>query len=290
MTCYGDRRNIQHGLPIWKDGWPCSTHDSPSNVPKGVGNMRLQCRYVGLVVVADLYFLVQLDLPMIHKQILKFLQAYVDAPLEKAMRRSLELIDTEYVSPIMDPGRVTKLLAPNTQEPTEFNNATQNDEISPHQESKLTNLVHIERRANLLEAQISHHRHVTLFNTRREQFDTIEKEGRKILQPALAIEMTKADKREGGLVRRFDSNAGEYTRLVTEMISSRASSLGYVESILANWDISDSNRVKVYLEEISLLKHCVIDMREERIRQDELVVEKILQTKKVLEEDIFLAC
>jgi hypothetical protein len=31
-------------------------------------------------------------------------------------------------------------------------------------------------------------------------------------------------------------------------------------------------------------------MREERIRQDELVVEKILQTKKVLEEDIFLAC
>ncbi len=74
------------------------------------------------------------------------------------------------------------------------------------------------------------------------------------------------------------------------MISSRASSLGYVESILANWDISDSNRVKVYLEEISLLKQRVNDMREERIRQDELVVEKILQTKKVLEEDIFLAC
>jgi hypothetical protein len=106
----------------------------------------------------------------------------------------------------------------------------------------------------------------------------------------MALEMTKADKREGGLVRRFDSNAGEYTRLVSEMISSRASSLGYVESILANWDVSDSNRVKVYLEEISLFKQRVKDIREERIRQDELVVEKILQTKKVLEEDIFLAC
>ena len=217
----------------------------------------------------------------------------MDGPLEKAMRRSLELIDTEYVNPIMDPRRATKLLTPNTHgESTDSNNATsQNDEIiSPHQESKLPNLVYIERRANLLEAQISHHRHVTLFHARREHFDTIEKEGRKTLQPALALEMTKADKREGGLVRRFDSNAGEYTRLVTEMISSRASSLGYVESILANWDISDSNRVKVYLEEISLLKERVNDMREERIRQDELVVEKILQTKKVLEEDIFLAC
>lgn len=215
----------------------------------------------------------------------------MDAPLEKAMRQGLELIDTEYVSPIMDPRRVTKLLALNTHgESTDSNKSTQNDEISPHQESKLPNLVYIERRTNLLEAQISHHRHVTLFHTRREQFNTIEKEGRKTLQPALALEMTKADKREGGLVRRFDSNAGEYIRFVMEMISSRASSLGYVESILANWDISDSNRVKVYLEEISLLKQRVNDMREERIRQDELVVEKILQTKKVLEEDIFLAC
>ena len=210
----------------------------------------------------------------------------MDGPLEQSMRRSLELIDTEYVSPIMDPRRATKLLAQNTHEES----TDSNDEIDPHQESKLPNLVYIERRANLLEAQISHHRHVTLFHARREHFDTIEKEGRKTLQPALALEMTKADKREGGLVRRFDSNAGDYTRLVSEMISSRASSLGYVESILANWDVSDSNRVKAYLEEISLLKQRVKDMREERIRQDELVVEKILQTKKVLEEDIFLAC
>ena len=186
----------------------------------------------------------------------------------------------------MDPRRATKLLAQNTH----GESTDSNDEIDPHQESKLPNLVYIERRANLLEAQISHHRHVTLFHARREHFDTIEKEGRKTLQPALALEMTKADKREGGLVRRFDSNAGEYTRLVSEMISSRASSLGYVESILANWDVSDSNRVKVYLEEISLFKQRVKDIREERIRQDELVVEKILQTKKVLEEDIFLAC
>lgn len=211
----------------------------------------------------------------------------MDEPLEKAMGQSLELIDTEYVSPIMDPRRATKLLAP--EETTDSNNATQNDEMSPHQESKLPNLVSIERRTNLLEAQISHHRHVRLFHARREHFDAIEKEGRKTLQPALALEMTKADKREGRVVRRFESNAGMYTRLVTEMTSSRASSLGYVECKLANWDISDSNRVRVYLEEISLFKQRVNDMREERIRQDELVVEKILQTKKMLEEDIFLS-
>jgi hypothetical protein len=57
-----------------------------------------------------------------------------------------------------------------------------------------------------------------------------------------------------------------------------------------NWDIRDSTRVEHYLEEIRMLKQRVIDMRGERIRQDELVVVKIMQTKKVLEEDIFLAC
>ena len=92
------------------------------------------------------------------------------------------------------------------------------------------------------------------------------------------------------MVRRFDSNAGEYTRVVTDMTSSRVSSLGYIERRLENWDISDSNRAENYLEEIRMLKQRVTDMRRERIRQDELVVEKIMQTKKVLEEDIFLAC
>lgn len=91
-------------------------------------------------------------------------------------------------------------------------------------------------------------------------------------------------------MRRFDSNSGEYTGVVTEMTSSRVSSLGYIERRLMNWDIRDSTRVEHYLEEIRMLKQRVIDMRGERIRQDELVVVKIMQTKKVLEEDIFLAC
>jgi hypothetical protein len=92
------------------------------------------------------------------------------------------------------------------------------------------------------------------------------------------------------MVRRFDSNSGEYTGVVTEMTSSRVSSLGYIERRLMNWDIRDSTRVEHYLEEIRMLKQRVVDMRGERIRQDELVVVKIMQTKKVLEEDIFLAC
>lgn len=223
----------------------------------------------------------------------------MDEPLEQAMRRSLELIDTGYVRPIMDPMRAADLresgyqakhesdvVALTHEESVDSNRATKTA-AAPHAPP---NLVSIERRTNLLEARMNHHRHVTLFHSRRENFDSINKECIKTLQPALALEVAKADKREGGMVRRFDSNAGEYTRVVTEMTSSRVSSLGYIERRLENWDISDSNRAENYLEEIRTLKQRVADMRRERIRQDELVVEKIMQTKKVLEEDIFLAC
>jgi hypothetical protein len=223
----------------------------------------------------------------------------VDEPLEQAMRRSLELIDSDYVRPIMDPRRAanfdensyhTKHKSEKAgvfyEESKDTNDAT-NTATTPH---TLPNLVTIERRTNLLEDQMNHHRHVTLFHSRRENFDAIDKECRTSLQPALALEMTKADKREGGMVRRFESNAGEYTRVVTEATSSRVSSLGYIERRLTNWDVRDSTRAERHLEEIRMLKQRVIDMRWERIRQDELVVEKIMQTKKVLEEDIFLAC
>jgi hypothetical protein len=213
------------------------------------------------------------------------------------MRRSLELIETEYIRPIMDPrtasnfeanqaGQESDKVCAANEESIDLNGATDTT-TTPH---ALTNLVSIERRTNLLEDQMNHHRNVTLFHSRRENFDVIDKECRQTLQPSLALEMNKADKREGGMVRRFESNAGEYTRVLMEMTSSRASSLGCIERRLASWDICDSTRAKHYLEEIRLMKQHVIDLRRERIRQDELVVEKIMQTKKVLEEDIFLAC
>ena len=102
--------------------------------------------------------------------------------------------------------------------------------------------------------------------------------------------MTKADKREVGLIRRFDASSGEFSRLSAELTASRKSSLGLIDKRIDDWDLSDLSRAEYYLAEIQKLKQRVLKEREERIRQDELVVEKIIKAKKTLEEDIFLAC
>ena len=209
-------------------------------------------------------------------------QQYIVEPIEDTTRRSLQKINSEFVMPIMDP----TLAAAST---SKINDGDNQVEKTGHS-SSLPNLVSIERQSNTLEAQMNHHKHVTLYQSRRKNFDSIDQECRKTVSPELALEMTKADKREVGLIRRFDASSGEFSRLSAEMTASRKSSLGLIEKAIDDWDLSDLSRAEYYLAEIQKLKQRVLKEREERILQDELVVEKIIQAKKTLEEDIFLAC
>lgn len=244
----------------------------------------------------------------------------MDGPLEQAMRRSLERITTDFVVPIMDPKYATNNLHDDNglhrelpssavenkdcgedivlgeihDESHDANNANATvDTTTPAETTApttLPNLVSVERCTNHLESQMNHYKHITLVQARRQSFDDIDKTCRHTLHPALVLEMTKANKREGGVVRRFESNAGEYTRLVAEMTASRASSLGYIKNEVDDWETIDSTFAEHYLEEIQFLKQRVMETRDERMRQDEMVVEKMIQVKKALEEDIFSVC
>jgi hypothetical protein len=228
------------------------------------------------------------------------------------MRRSLERITTDFVVPILDPRYASNLHDNSLQrdqppsaeaidsednndsigkaqyEPLDANEATDTTITAPT--TTLPNLVSVERRTNHLEDQMNHYKHITLAQARRQSFDNIDKTCRQNLQPALVLEMTKANKREVGVVRRFESNAGENVRLVAEMTASRVSSLGYITNEVDDWETIDSTFAEHYLEEIQLMKQRVIELREERMRQDEMVVKRILQDKTVLEAGLFSVC
>ena len=239
-------------------------------------------------------------------------EEYVDGPLEQVVMRSLDRIDTDFIRPIMDPKRAAPMTTasssgrstPITDNSGEKQSAsadetevilkedTNDDNSTADNNTKskpLPNLVSIERKTYALESQMNHQQHVTLFDSRRQNFDAIDKTCRTTLQPALALEITKADKREVGMVRRFESRSGENARLLSELTSGRASSLGYLESEVDEWESSNAKNAEKDLEEIERLKELAIEEREERILEDEAVVEKIKQTKKHLEEAIFFA-
>ena len=95
---------------------------------------------------------------------------------------------------------------------------------------------------------MNHHKHVTIFDSRRKNFDAIDIACRKTIQPALGLETTKADKLKTGMSRRFDSGSDECTRLAAKMTSSCVSSLGYIEKGIDDLDPSEMMRAEHYLE------------------------------------------
>ncbi|KAL7465735.1 hypothetical protein ACHAXS_006050 [Conticribra weissflogii] len=231
-------------------------------------------------------------------------------PLECAMRRSLDRIDTAFIRPILDPVRANEIPQNgegnvNGNECTERKNGNRgegevntpseekkdsSDSSSQQREqkrsSKLPNLVFIERRANLLEAQMNHHKHVTLFHAKRHHLDSIEQSFRTTLQPALTLEATKADKREGGMVRRFESSAGEYSKRLAECHASRVSALGCIQKKIDSCGGIDETYAQKILGEIRELKTLVQMESEERQKQDEIVVEKMLNSMNMLQEEM----
>lgn len=196
----------------------------------------------------------------------------INAPLEGVMSRSLGKIEGRFVRAFMDPARADGRVQ--AEEGTEEKKES-NDE-------KKHNLVSVERRINLLEAQMNHHQHITLFHSQKRNFDSFQQQARTMLEPALALESTKADKREGALVRRFEASAGEYTRLLAEIQASRASSLGIVQKEIDSWKGIDESRAEHFLSEIRSLKDMVRKESEERKRQDDYVLKLVdLQTRRL---------
>ncbi|KAL3770733.1 hypothetical protein ACHAWO_006557 [Cyclotella atomus] len=188
----------------------------------------------------------------------------INGPLEGVMKRALGKLEGEFVRTFMDPARA------NGQPQV---NEEGKEEKKDSDSEKLHNLVSIERRINLLEAQMNHHQHITLFHSQKRNFDSIQQQARTMLEPALTLESTKADKREGALVRRFEASAGEYTRLLAEVEASRASSLGIVKKEIDSWKIE--NRAEHFLSEIRQLKVMITKESDERKKQDELVLNRV---------------
>ena len=219
------------------------------------------------------------------------------------MKRSLDRIEHGFIRPVLDPKRALPddtggdhaapeqmVLKTGTAESTSEEENAGNDDDGNSEPAIRTNLVKLERQTHHLEARMNHHEHVTLFNSQRVAFEATEQQCRKSIQPALQLEKVKANEREAKIIRKFESSVGDVTRQLAEMQAARSSSLGYIEQELDSWDLNDSLRIEGYLKQIQAMKRQVLEEREERRRQDEVVVEKILHAKKMLEQDIFTVC
>ena len=203
----------------------------------------------------------------------------INGPLEGVMRRALGKVEDEFIRTFMDPARID-----GQPQVTEDGKEEKKDSTDGN---KIHNLVSLERQINLLEAQMNHYRHVTLFHSVKDNFDSIELQTRTVLEPAFTLESFKADRREGAVVRRFDNSAGEDSRMLAEMQASRASSLGIVQKEIDSWKGMDESRTEHFLNEIRKLKDMIRKESDERKKQDAILKTTTDEEFQKLKKEIF---
>lgn len=129
----------------------------------------------------------------------------------------------------------------------------------------------IMRRLRTLESTHAQHVHVELVDARRDELHSAMQELTHNTMPSVKLECHKADKRESGLMRRFESMAGTAARRYQEESSARKAGLVYLQSLLDNQGDMDERCAKDFLRVIKELREQVAVERENRIMHDKSV-------------------
>jgi hypothetical protein len=139
-----------------------------------------------------------------------------------------------------------------------------------------------------LEADQMKHLHVTLPNAVSDELESPQDHVTHELQACQKLENSKADKREGSMVRRFESIAGTAARRHLEETASRRACLAQVQSLAQDAADLDEQRSKDFLESLKKLRESLRREREERKAQDkrvmDLIVERTAELKRALLE------
>jgi hypothetical protein len=135
-----------------------------------------------------------------------------------------------------------------------------------------------ERRLSVLDSQMTHSVHVQIQDDKREQLGTLSEVLEDEIAKDFKLEASKADKREGGLVRRFETLVGTMVRQYQEERATRIAVLQVaadnMRDELTGLDPSRADAAVVLLRDLRIqLEH----VRAERQEQDERVLELIVQ-------------
>jgi hypothetical protein len=147
---------------------------------------------------------------------------------------------------------------------------------------------HLHSRLAKLEASRMRHMHVELPNALADELQSPFNDVTLEVKSRLQLETSKADKRIGTLVRRFETIAGAVARRHFEEAASRRAALIQVQSLAQDAANLDEQRARQFLDSLEALRISLQREREERKARDEkvmaLIVERTTELKRALLE------
>lgn len=88
------------------------------------------------------------------------------------------------------------------------------------------------------------------------------------------------------MVRRFESISGMGYRSVVEENAARLASLTLLEEQIASAGRLDEERTGRYLAEVKEIRRMIQQERNERVMQDEVVINRLVETRQMLQRSL----
>lgn len=143
-------------------------------------------------------------------------------------------------------------------------------------------------RLTKLEAAQMRHLHVELPDAVADELQSPHEYVRQELQASLRLESSKAEKRIGSMVRRFEAIAGTVARRHQEEAASRRAALVQVQALAQDAADLDERRALQFLQSLRELRESLERERQERKSRDkevmDLIVERTTELKRALLE------
>jgi hypothetical protein len=136
----------------------------------------------------------------------------------------------------------------------------------------------LETHLSQLDNQMMRHVHVTLSDAKREELDSLRQDLVQEVIPSMRVEKSKADKIEGGVVRRYELNAGNVAKRFHQESAARRAALDMLNRKLQKMSKQEEQRSDDVLGVISNLREQIKREREERIAADKQIMDDITKT------------
>lgn len=195
-----------------------------------------------------------------------------------------------FSSPVSQPPITTYQEEEEEEEKNPVQNPAQPNERSQKKTKKMTNTSTIQslsNKINSLSINLNTYVHKTIPDQCRESLESLHQNQLQAdLPPKIHLEETKSAKREGFMVRRFESISGMGYRSVVEENATRLASLTILEEKITSTGRLDDERTGRFLAEVAEIRRMIRQERSERVKQDEVVLDRFLEARQILQRSL----
>mmetsp|Transcript_10614 Transcript_10614/g.16096 ORF Transcript_10614/g.16096 Transcript_10614/m.16096 type:complete len:347 (+) Transcript_10614:22-1062(+) len=160
-----------------------------------------------------------------------------------------------------------------------------NDDNDPD-EDEPSNLQDLSHEISKLSSNLMQHIHVTTPALKYQHLDSFHRQMQGTIPPKIHMEKTKAAKREQAIFQKFESMAGLASRSLAEENAARVAELQILEQKILEAGGWDERRSSRFLEEVREIRTMLEQEQEERIANDQMVLEAIVSTRTILHKTL----